>query len=151
MAQLSNELFQLINGEKLAGKRREAMMLQTVTEDGWPHTAMISAGEILALNKTDIRLALWQGTTTTANIARTGRALLVTCWKGKAYYVRLSLKKLPELKDAKHPRARFAGTVEAAREDIAKYADIISGVQIELKDEAAVLRRWEETLEELRK
>lgn len=51
MAQLSNELFQLLNGEKLAGKRREAMMLQTVTEEGWPHTAMISAGEILALNK----------------------------------------------------------------------------------------------------
>ena len=63
MAQLSSELFQLLNGEKLAGKRHEAMMLQTVTEDGWPHTAMISAGEILALNKTDIRLALWQGTT----------------------------------------------------------------------------------------
>lgn len=72
MAQLSNELFQLLNGQKLAAKRREAMMLQTVTEDGWPHTAMISAGEILALNDTDVRLALWQGTTTTANITRTG-------------------------------------------------------------------------------
>ncbi|WP_307893343.1 pyridoxamine 5'-phosphate oxidase family protein [Bacillus swezeyi] len=151
MAQLSNELFQLLNGQKLAAKRREAMMLQTVTEDGWPHTAMISAGEILALNDTDVRLALWQGTTTTANITRTGRALFVTWWKGKAHYVRLSLTKLPDLKDAKYPRARFAGTVESAREDTAKYADIIAGVQIELKDEDSVLRRWEETLEELQK
>ena len=30
MAQLSNELFQLLNGEKLAGKRHEAMMLPLV-------------------------------------------------------------------------------------------------------------------------
>ncbi|ATH94343.1 hypothetical protein ACH95_03360 [Bacillus glycinifermentans] len=150
-SQISRELLELLDGKNLASKRCEAMMLQTVTEDGWPHTAMISAGEILALNETDVRLALWKGTTTTANIARTGRAMLVTCWKGKAHYVRLSLSELPELKDAKHPRARFSGTVESAREDIAKYADIISGVQIELKDEAAVLKRWEETLEELRK
>ncbi|MDR4956778.1 pyridoxamine 5'-phosphate oxidase family protein [Bacillus sonorensis] len=149
--QISSELLELLNGKNLASKRHEAMMLQTVTEDGWPHTAMISAGEIIALNGTDIRLALWKGTTTTANIVRTGRAMLVTCWKGKAHYVRLSLSELPELKGAKHPRARFSGTVESTREDIVKYADIISGIQIELKDEEAVIKRWEETLEELRK
>ncbi|MDI3410164.1 pyridoxamine 5'-phosphate oxidase family protein [Bacillus sonorensis] len=149
--QISSELLELLNGKNLASKRHEAMMLQTVTEDGWPHTAMISANEIIALNGTDIRLALWKGTTTTANIVRTGRAMLVTCWKGKAHYVRLSLSELPELKGAKHPRARFSGTVESTREDIAKYADIISGIQIELKDEEAVIKRWEETLEELRK
>jgi hypothetical protein len=150
-SKISNELSELLDGKNLASKRREAMMLQTVTEDGWPHTAMISAGEILALNQTEIRLALWQGTTTTANIARSGRAMLVTYWKGKAHYVKLSFSKLPELKNAKHPRARFSGIVESAREDTAKYADIISGVQIELKDEAEVLQRWEETLAELQK
>ncbi|MBA4544519.1 MULTISPECIES: pyridoxamine 5'-phosphate oxidase family protein [Thermoactinomyces] len=148
---ISEELCQLFNGRSLEEKQHEAMMLLTVTEDLWPHIAMVSVGEILALDRTHLRLALWPGTTTTANILRTGKATLVVFFAGKAHYVRLSLKRLPELPGARHKRERFAASVVSAREDVAKYAEIRSGVTIDLKDPDAVLTRWSETLEELAK
>ncbi|MGA9173588.1 MAG: pyridoxamine 5'-phosphate oxidase family protein [Thermoactinomyces sp.] len=147
--EISEELYQLLNGQSLETKQHEAMMLLTVTEDLWPHIAMISVGEILAIDQTNLRLALWPGTTTTSNILRTGRATLVVFFAGKAHYVRLSLQRLAELPDARHKRERFSATVVSAREDVAKYADITSGVKIDLKDPDAVIKRWNETLEEL--
>ncbi|WCK54913.1 pyridoxamine 5'-phosphate oxidase family protein [Aneurinibacillus sp. Ricciae_BoGa-3] len=147
--EISMELYELLNGKDLETKQHEAMMLQTVTEDMWPHTAMVSVGEVIALGRGDLRLALWPGTTTTQNMIRTGRALLVVIFSGKVYYVRLSLQRLPELTGARHPRERFFATVTAVRQDTAKYADIVSGVQINLKESTSVLERWKETLEEL--
>ncbi|MFB5760945.1 pyridoxamine 5'-phosphate oxidase family protein [Paenibacillus medicaginis] len=147
--QLSKELFGLLDGSRLESKQGEAMMLLTVTDDHWPHVAMISAGEIVALNRRQLRLALWSGTTTTGNVIRTGKATLAAFADGRAYYVRLLLEQLPELPDAEYPRARFTATVASSRADTAKYADILTGVTIRLKNPAEVLKRWEKTHEEL--
>lgn len=147
--EISAELYQLLNGEKLAEKQHEAMMLLTVTEDQWPHIAMISVGEVAAASRNQLRLAIWPNTTTTANLIRTGKATLVAFFAGKAHYVRLSLQHLGALPKAKHERERFLATVVSYREDVAKYATITSGVQIELNDATAVLQRWGETIEEL--
>lgn len=73
---IGKELFTLLNGKELEHKQQEAMMLLTVTEDQWPHIAMISVGEIVALDEKNLRLALWPGTTTTGNMIRTGKATL---------------------------------------------------------------------------
>lgn len=146
---ISDELFSLLDGHELERKQHEAMMLLTVTEDQWPHVAMISVGEIVALNRAQLRLALWPGTTTTANMIRTGKATLAVLTGGKAHYVRLTLEHLPALPDARHPRERFAALVFAAREDVAQYADIVSGVTIRLHEPDSVLGRWRETVDEL--
>lgn len=74
---LTPHLYTLFNGQNLSEKQHEAFMLLTVTEQNWPHTAMISAGEIIALSPTSLRLGLWGNTTTTRNIIRTGQATLV--------------------------------------------------------------------------
>ncbi|MFB5674113.1 pyridoxamine 5'-phosphate oxidase family protein [Paenibacillus terreus] len=147
--QMSEELFRLLDGSRMVSKQGDAMMLLTVTEDHWPHVAMISAGEILALDRQQLRLALWPGTTTTGNMIRTGKATLAAFIGGRAHYVRLLLDQLPELPDAEYPRARFTATVAASRTDTAKYADILTGVTIRLKNPAEVLKRWEKTHKEL--
>ncbi|GAA0134366.1 pyridoxamine 5'-phosphate oxidase family protein [Paenibacillus sp. YSY-4.3] len=149
-AVLSPHLYSLLSGKNLSDKQHEAFMLLTVTEQNWPHTAMISAGEIVAVNPSTLRLGLWENTVTTRNIIRNGQALLVVISDQAACYIRLSLTRLPDLADAKHPRTRFEAKVADCREDKAKYADIISGVQIQLKEPQAVMTRWEETLEELK-
>jgi len=149
--ELSEELLELLNGEDLQNKQHEAMFLMTVTEDGWPHNAMVSTGEIVAIDKENLRLALWPGTTTTKNCLRTKKALLVAVYKGKVNYLRLALSPLGILEGAKHPLERFSAKVELFREDQAKYADITSGIQISLKDPATVLTRWKETIEETRR
>lgn len=50
-SELSDDLFELLNGEHLERKQHEAMFLMTVTEDGWPHNAMVSVGEVVAIDK----------------------------------------------------------------------------------------------------
>lgn len=146
---ISKELYKLLNGENLDTKQHEAMMLLTMTEDFWPHIAMISVGEIVAKDCTKLRLALWPNTTTTHNILRTSQATFVVFFAGKAHYIRLSLQRLTPLSNAKHTRERFSAEVVSVREDTAKYADITSGVKINLKDSDNVIKRWYETIEEL--
>lgn len=150
-SEISSSLHELLNGLNLEDKQHEAMMLLTVTEDYWPHTAMVSVGEVVALDQKRLRLALWPGTVTTGNIIRSGQATLVAFHAGIAHYVRLKLSRLPELPDACHPRERFAAEVVSVREDVAKYAEINTGVTITLKDPSDVLARWKETILELLK
>ena len=148
--EISEGLASWLDGLNLEDKQHEAMMLHTVSEDGWPHVAMISAGEVIALDRQRLRLALWKGTNTTANILRTGRAVLVAVHNGAVHSVRLKLNHLPELPHAIHPRERFEGGVVFVKEDTAKYAEVDCGVRMTLKDPAEVLRRWRETIRELR-
>lgn len=148
-SELSAELYELLNGKELETKQHEAMMLMTVTEEGWPHTAMISVGEVIALDTKRVRLAMWSGTTTTRNMIRTEKATLSFAFAGQMHYIKLALTRLPVLPAAKHPRERFEAAIVGVRSDSARYADIETGIQIELKDGESVLRRWQETLAEL--
>ncbi|MBA4549071.1 pyridoxamine 5'-phosphate oxidase family protein [Thermoactinomyces intermedius] len=148
---ISEELFCFLDGNSLKDKTREAMMLLSVSEDGWPHAAMVSVGEMVALNQEELRIALWPKTHTVANLKRTKQATLVAVHKGKVHYVRLAIKPLPALKDAKHNRERFQAKVVSVKEDTAKYAKITSGIRFALYDPESVVRRWTETVSELKK
>ncbi|KRF53860.1 pyridoxamine 5'-phosphate oxidase family protein [Priestia megaterium] len=147
--EMSNIVYELLNGQDLMQKQHEAMMLLTVGEDGWPHTAMISVGEIIAINRKELRIGLWPNTSTTTNIIRTSKATLVLIYKGKAHYIQISLKRLEELPTARYPRERFSAKVVSSREDVAKYADITSGIKIELKNDKEVVERWHKTLKDI--
>lgn len=143
------EVFDLLNGKELVDKQHEAMMLLTVSEEGWPHTAMISVGEIVAISRKELRIGLWPDTSTTANVNRTHKATLVLFWKGKAQYFRLSLERLKELQNVRYKRERFHTKIVEAREDIAKYAEITSGIKIDLKNPKEIVERWRETIEDI--
>jgi hypothetical protein len=147
--EMSEEVFDFLNGKELADRQHEAMMLLTVSEEGWPHTAMISVGEIVAVSRKELRIGLWPDTSTTANVIRTHKATLVLFWKGKAHYIRLSLERLKELPNIQYKRVRFHAQIVEAREDMAKYAEIRSGIKIDLKNPKEVVGRWSETIEDL--
>lgn len=150
-ARLNDALYTLLGGERLEEKLEIAMTLHTVDEEDYPHQAMVSAGEVWAESPERLRIALWLGTTTTGNLLRTGKALLAVVYGGVSYTVRLHASALPELEQARHPRARFAADVLGMRVDVAKYAELTSGITIRLHEPQSVLVRWEETLEELRR
>jgi hypothetical protein len=147
--EMPEEIFDLLNGKELVDKQHEAMMLLTISEVGWPHTAMISVGEIVAVSRKELRIGLWPDTSTTANVIRTHKATLVLFWKGKAHYIRLSLERLKELPNIQYKRVRFHAQIVEAREDMAKYAEIASGIKIDLKKPKEVVERWSETIEDL--
>jgi hypothetical protein len=64
-----------LNGEDLLSKTR-ALRLSTVDPDGWPKAALISAGDVLALPNGHLRLAIFAGSGTAANLVRDGRLTL---------------------------------------------------------------------------
>ncbi|MCQ4086494.1 pyridoxamine 5'-phosphate oxidase family protein [Saccharibacillus sp. JS10] len=148
---LDDTLYQLFDGTHLQDKAHLAMTLHTVDEDGYPHQAMVSAGEVYAESSEQLRIALWLGTTTTGNMLRTGKALIGVVYEGVSYTISLQAQTLPELEQSKHPRARFVAKIREVRADVAKYATLTSGITIELHDLQAVVQRWQETLEELKR
>ncbi|OAB40264.1 hypothetical protein [Paenibacillus antarcticus] len=145
--QLSLPLFEFFNGKNVSDKQHEALFLLSVDEEQWPHVAMISVGEIVAMNEAELRLSLWRNSVTTTNIIRTGQATIVVILGGIAYYIKLSVQEQSILDE----RQRFVATIASIREDVAKYADIISGVRIQLKEPQPVIQHWKETIEDMLK
>lgn len=146
--QLSSDVFLFLNGENLENKQHDAMIFQTVSENGWPHTAMLSVGEVVALNPTHLRFALWKDTTTIKNILRTNKASLVFVHKGVGVYINLGLVQLPELKDTPFSRERFEGRIVSIKEDRAGYADLTSGITFQIKEDN-ILDRWNQTIQDM--
>ncbi|MNC71157.1 hypothetical protein D3C75_1220460 [compost metagenome] len=81
---------------------------------------------------------------------RTGKATLVAIVDHQLLTIRLALRALPPLPGSVHPRDHYEGEIRSIRVDHAPYADITSGITFQLKDEPGTLKRWEETIAELR-
>lgn len=137
------------NGRDLEHKQGLAAYLLTTTEDGWPHSAAVSVGEVLlAPDAPGVRLALWPASRTTASLSRTGQAVLLLVLDGASHRLRLALR--PASPPAPSPLAFFAGEVVEAVADVAPYARLVDGVRFTLTDPDATLSRWRGTVELLR-
>lgn len=146
---LPEALAQLLDGEDLERKEGETLLLLTMSEGGWPHVALLSVGEVWAPDPREVRLALWPGTRTTANLARTRQATLATFVEGTAYYVELDAQPAADLKADGRRLARFHCAVRSVRADVVGYAELLSGVRFRLKDREHVVR-WRATIAALR-
>lgn len=116
----------------------------------WPHLAMVSRGELICADDRRLVLALWPTSTACANLSRTGRATLCAVVDGVAYSLRVSCRRLADI------RTPMAGTlacfglvVDSTFGDQAPYAELESGVRFRLLDEEATLARWNEVRAEL--
>lgn len=96
--ELDAELMEWLSGTNLEHKQHEAMQLLTVSEDQWPHQAMISMGEVIAINPHQLRLALWPGTQTSMNMSKTGKATLIAVQGHRLLHIRIEVERLPEMK-----------------------------------------------------
>ncbi|MCY4087836.1 MAG: hypothetical protein OXG37_13380 [Actinomycetia bacterium] len=52
----------------MAAKEEVTALLGTTNDDGWPHVAMMSVGELAAVDPHRPRAALWRSSTATANL-----------------------------------------------------------------------------------
>ncbi len=143
-------LMDLLAGHDLARREGLTLLLVTTALDGWPHIAMLSAGEVLATGPSEVRLALWPSSSTTANLAHSGRSLLMIVAGNASYYVRLAARRGGDLSLSHGPRAFFVATVEDVLEDVVGYAEITSGIAFRLKEPAAVIAAWTEAVAAMR-
>jgi hypothetical protein len=119
--------------------------LISVDTDGWPHVALLSVGEVLALTGPHLRLALWPSSTTVANLQRTRKGTLATVADATAFRLKLQVISRGTLEGPAGPSAIFDARVVDVRADVAPYAVLESGIRFRLVDPDAVAARWAAT------
>ncbi len=149
--QLPDALRQLLDGSDVAGREGLTFLLITADESGWPHMAMLSVGELIAVEPRTLRAGLWLHSSTSNNLARDARAMLAIVANGNGYYLRLAARRGPDLDLGSDGRlALFVLQIEDVLEDAADYATLTSGVTFRLNRPEQVVPRWQRTVDALR-
>jgi hypothetical protein len=134
------------DGTRLDSKIHVAAVLATVDEEGWPHLAFLSAGEVLAHDARRIAFVLWPTSRSAANVARDGRGVLHAVADGAVWETRLRSQPRAEA----HELAVFDAEVIDVRRHAAPYADVTGLIGFRLHDPAATLERWRRQIERMR-
>ena len=147
---LPDDLVAELDGTGLAGKVGQAYLLVTSDEDGMPRPCMLSAGELLAVDSRRVRVALWAGSRTSANLARDGRALLCHVAPRKVVYVRGRVQTLDAGPDL--DLDCFELEVDSVESDEHVGMPVTAGITfaVERGDPAGVVEAWERQLAGLR-
>ncbi len=137
------------NGRDLEQKFGDTYVLLTTDPDGTPRPCMLSAGEVLGLDDRTIRLALWTGSHTVANLARGVRAVICFVAPRTVLYI----KGIPH-RLALRPEAGleyFEIRVERVDSDVHEGMPVIQGVRFtsEAEPTASVVKAWQKVLKEL--
>ncbi len=147
---LPADLAAALDGRRLAERVGDTYLLLTTSEAGWPHVAMLSAGEVLAMDEAALRLGLWPGTASTENLQQSGRGLLMAVRPPATYYVRLRVSALGEVPVDDRRLAVFGAAIEEVLEDVVGYARVTEGIRFELADPPRVVAHWEAAIAALR-
>ena len=142
----------VLEDDDIAETEGFTLQLLTVRDDGWPHAALLSVGELVVVDDRRLRLAIWPGSTSAANLAARPYATLAAVLAPTSYLLRVSVEPLAPLETERGGRlAAFEATVEAAAADEAPYAVLESGIRFHLSAPDETLPRWAETRRALRK
>lgn len=148
---LPENLQSLLSGSDLATREGLTFLLLTNDDEDWPQVAMLSVGEIVAVDPRTLRAGLWLHSGTSKNLTRSARATLVLIADGAGYYLRLTARRGKDLDLGAEGRlAYFVLNVEDVQEDSADYAALTSGVTFKLKSPEQVVPRWQHTVDALR-
>jgi hypothetical protein len=143
---MPDEILDFLNGKDLDRKLSQAVRISTVSEEGWPHAAMLSAGEMLALDKSEVAMLVYEDSNTSRNLARDGRLTLTLPLDHGLSEMRL--RATAKKQEGRH--RYFTAAVVDVRQHRSHYADVVSGVTFRLHDPTAVIARWSRQIEMLR-
>jgi hypothetical protein len=85
---LTDDLYQRLSGNSADALSRQAILVCTVDEDGWPHPAMLSYFEVAATDPANLQLAVYNDSRTCANMRARGAATLIVVDEGLVCYIR---------------------------------------------------------------
>lgn len=141
----------LFDGSDLAQKVGVTAQLVTQTDEGWPHVAMLSVGEILILGDQGAALGLWPTSSTAANLSHSGKATLALVHARSAWLAQIVVERHADLPVGDEQRRCFMTRLVTIREDAAPYAELLTGIRFRLKDPEDVVDRWRHSVEALRR
>jgi hypothetical protein len=145
---LPHEIIHYLDGKDLLAKT-QALRISTVDAQGWPHAALLSAGDMLAMPPTRLRFAVFGPSTTAANLHRDQRVTVTFSRDGGMCELRLMCRRLADAPSFPS-LALFEGVLVAARFHKAPYASVSSGITFDIHEKDAVLARWQQQIEALR-
>jgi hypothetical protein len=154
---LPDVLLPLLDGRDLPGRMGKAILIATTDACGWPHPALLSYGEVVAMDRRHIRLATFRESTTSGNLRRDGRLTLCLIETGFAYYIKTQARPQPDPMAEHAHRSRFEAVVEAvledkAREDQEPGTSLTGGITFRTgRPGEEVLRDWHAMLDGLRR
>ena len=130
-------------------QKTQALRLSTIDPDGWPHAALLSAGDMLILPSGRLRFVIFPKSTTTANLMRDGRLTVSLALDEGIWDMRLKARRLAHT-SPDVPLAFFEAELESARLHRAPYAAVTSGIIFALHEPDAVLPRWRRQIAAMR-
>lgn len=149
--QLPPVLLELLDGRDLASKVGRAFLVVGVDEQGWPHCAMLSYGEAVALDARTLRLGLWDQSSTTRHLRRVGKATLCLADVGGVYYLKGEVIDLGPVLAEPALLAKLEFRICQVLQDGDPNGEVASGISYRSDEpEEQLLTRWERQLEALR-
>ncbi len=154
---LPDALADLLSGRELAARMGRAILIVTTDAQGWPHPALLSYGEVVAVDRRRLRLALYRTSGTSGNLRRDGKLTLCLIEPAMAYYLKTVAKEEQNPMDGFLELARFEARVEQvlvdqAREDLEPGAGVTGGITFRLgRPEAQVVAEWRAVVDSLRR
>lgn len=85
---LTDDLYLRLHGAEIESFAALAIVVCTVDADGWPHPAMLSYFEVAAVDRQNLRLAIYNDSRTCANMRARGKTTLIVIDKNVACYIR---------------------------------------------------------------
>ncbi|MBI4482943.1 MAG: hypothetical protein HY652_08650 [Acidobacteria bacterium] len=136
--QLPDPLWELLNGQHLGDHQNKAILVATVDPENWPHFAMLSFLEVIAISREELRLGPYVGSGTTANMKRTGKVTLGFVDEGFVYYVKgtaRGLGPLAEFPGIEKVQVKITGILaDFPVEEVEAPARIRTGIQVETRE-----------------
>ncbi len=131
-----------------------AVLALTIDAADWPHPALLSFGEVLAIDASQLRVAVGNASGTAANLRRSGRLTLGFVDAEAVYYVKTRVRRESAL-PGHAQRACFDVGVETVLLD-APHPDepggaVLDGIRFAARGTRSALdEAWHSTLEALR-
>ena len=85
---LPDSLFERLSGRDLQAVSDRVIVVCTVDDRGYPHPALLSYLETIAVDRRTIRLAMYSSSRSTQNARRDGRLTLILVDDRVAYYIK---------------------------------------------------------------
>ena len=152
--ELTEDLLGRLSGRDLESVADKVILVVTMDDARWPHPAMLSYFEVVALDQRNIRMATYTKSNTTKNMRNYGKATLLIIDERVAYYIKGRARELKAGMDSSPHNSKLNFAVEQvladeANEEFEPGAYVAGGITYRNPNRAQELLKAREVLQEL--
>ena len=154
---LPDLLCELLGGRDLSARMGQAILISTTDAEGWSHPALLSYGEMVAVDARRLRLALYRTSRTSGNLRRNGKLTVCLIGPNMAYYIKAAAGAPQDPMEGFVHLARFEARIESVladqgREDLEPGTRITGGILFDPgRPIEETLQGWQAVVDGLRR